>query len=51
MLGGIGVIASNTTQHCVTLSTCEAEYVAIAQGAKTALFTRAVLAFFATTAY
>ena len=39
------MIASSTTQHCVTLSTNEAEYVAIAQGAKTALFTRVVLAF------
>ena len=39
------VIASSTTQHCVTLSTSEAECVAMAQGAKTALFTRAVLAF------
>ena len=45
MLGGISVMASSTTQHCVTLSTSEAEYVAMAQGAKTALFTGAVLAF------
>ena len=45
MLGGTSVIASSTTQHCVTLSTSEAEYVAIAYGAKTALFTRPVLAF------
>ena len=45
MLGGTSVIASSTTQHCVTLSTNEAEYVAMAQGAKTALFTMAVLAF------
>ena len=37
--------ASSTTQHCVTLSTSEAEYVAMAQGAKTALFTKAVLDF------
>ena len=36
---------SITTQHCVTLSTSEAEYVAMAQGAKTALFTKAVLDF------
>ena len=34
-----------TTQHCVTLSTSEADYVAMAQGAKTALFTKAVLDF------
>ena len=45
MLGGTSVIASSTMQHCVTLSTSDAEYVAMAQGAKTALFTRAVLAF------
>ena len=45
MLGGTSVIASSTTQHCVTLSTSETEYVAMAQGAKTVLFTRAVLAF------
>ena len=36
---------ASSTQHCVTLSTSEAEYVTMAQGAKTALFTRAVLAF------
>ena len=45
MLGGTSVIASSTTQHCVTLSTSETEYVAMTQGAKTALFTRAVLVF------
>ena len=44
VLGGTAVIASSTTQHCVTLSTSEAEYVVMAQGAKTALFTREVLA-------
>ena len=37
--------ASSTTQHCATLSTRETEYVAMAQGAKTALFTKAVLDF------
>ena len=45
MLGGTAVIASSTTQLRVTLSTSEAEYVAMAQGTKTALFIRAVLAF------
>ena len=45
MVGGTVVNASSTTQHCVTLSTSEAEYVAMAQGAKTALFTKAVLDF------
>ena len=45
MLGGTVVNASSTTQYCVTLSTSEAEYVAMAQGAKTALFTKAVVDF------
>ena len=45
MLGGIAVIASSTAKHWLTLSTSEAEYVAMAHGAKTALFTSAVLVF------
>ena len=45
MVEGTVVNASSTTQHCVTLSTSEAEYVAMAKGAKTALFTKAVLNF------
>ena len=45
MVGGTVVNASSTTQHCITLSTSEAEYVAMAQGVKTALFTKAVLDF------
>ena len=45
MVGGTVVNSSSTTQHCVTLSTSEAEYVAMAQGAKTALLTKAVLDF------
>ena len=40
MVGGTLVNASSTTQHCVTLSTSEVEYVAMAQQAKTALFTK-----------
>ena len=32
MVGGTVVNASSTTQHCGTLSTSEAEYVAMAQG-------------------
>ena len=37
MVGGTVVVnASSNTQHCVTLSTRAAEYVAMAQGAKTA---------------
>ena len=43
MVGGTNVNASSTTQHCVTLSTREAKYVALAQGAKTALFTKTVV--------
>ena len=46
MVGSTVVNASSTTQHCVALSTSEAEYVSMAQGAKTALlFTKAVLDF------
>ena len=45
MVGGTVVNASSTTQHCVTLSTREAEYIVMAQGEKTALFTKAVLDF------
>ena len=45
MLGNTAVSASSTTQHCVTLSTNEAEYVAMAHGAKTALAIEAVLEF------
>ena len=36
MLGMTAVSASSMTQHCVTLFTSEAEYVAMAHGAKTA---------------
>ena len=45
MVGGTVVNAGSTTQHCVTPFTGEAEYVAMAQGAKTALFIKAVLDF------
>ena len=45
MVGGTVVNASCTTQHCIALFTSETGYVAMAQGAKTALFTRAVLDF------
>ena len=43
ILGGVAVIASSATQRCVTLSTCEVEYVAMVGGAKTIFFTSAVL--------
>ena len=45
VLGNTAVSASSTAQHYVTLSTSEAEYVAMAHGAKTALATKAVLEF------
>ena len=45
MLGNTAVSASSTTAHCVTLSTSEAEYVAMAHGAKTALAIKEVLDF------
>ena len=45
MLGGAAVYATSRTQHYVTLSTTEAEYVAMAEGAKEELFVRSVLSF------
>ena len=45
MLGNTAATASSTTQHWVTLSTSEVEYVAMAHGAKTALAIKAVLDF------
>ena len=45
MLVNTVVSVSSTTQHCVTLSTSEAEYIAMAHGAKTALAVKAVLDF------
>ena len=45
ILGNTAVSTSSTTQHCVTLSTSEAEYAAMAHGAKTALAMKAVLDF------
>ena len=48
MLGNTAVNASSTTQHCVTLSTNEVEYVAMARGAKTTLAIKAGVDFFQT---
>ena len=45
MLGNTIVGASSTTQHCITLSTSEAEYGAMAFGPKTALAIKAVMVF------
>lgn len=44
-VGSTVVNANSSTQHYVTRSTSEADHVATAQGAKTALFTEAVLDF------
>ena len=45
MFGNTAVSASSTTQHCMTLSTSEAEYVAMANGTKIALAAKALLDF------
>ena len=45
IMGGAAVYATSRTQHCVTLSTTEAEYVTMAEGAKEGLFVRSVLSF------
>ena len=45
MLGNTAVSASSTTQHCVTLSTSEAEYAPMAHGANTVLAIKTVLKF------
>ena len=45
MLRNTAVSASSTTQHCVTLSTSEAEYIAMAHGVNTALEIKAMLDF------
>ena len=46
-LGGTAVSHANKTQHVVSLSTSEAEYIAAADGVKEALFARVVLSFVA----
>ena len=45
MLGNTAVSSSSTTQHCVTLSTSEASYVAMAHGAKTTSAIKSLLDF------
>ena len=45
MLGDIAITWKSTTQKCVAMATCEAEYVALCDASKDALFTRAVLVF------
>ena len=44
-LEGAAASWASSTQRCVTLSTAEAEYVALVEGVKEALFTGAVLSF------
>ena len=44
-LGGPAASWASSTQRCVTLSTAQAEYVALGDGVKEALFTGAVLSF------
>ena len=43
MLGNAAVYATSRTQHFVTLYTTEAEYVALAEGAKEGMFVRSVM--------
>ena len=45
MYGGAAVWSTSRTQYCVTLSTTEAEYVAMAEGEKECMFVRSVLSF------
>ena len=45
MLGNTSISWKSSTQKCVTTATCEAEYVALCDASKEALFTRAVLVF------
>ena len=51
MLGNATVYATSRTQHCVTLSTTEADYVALAKGAKKGMFVRSVMSFMQPNAY
>ena len=44
-LGNVAVYATSRTQHCATLSTTEAEYVALAGGVKERVFVRSVMSF------
>ena len=45
MLGNAVVYATSRKQHCVTLCTTEAEYVALAEGAKEGMFVRSEIFF------
>ena len=45
MLGDTTIGWKSSAQKCVTTATCEAEYVALCDASKEALFTRTVLVF------
>ncbi|CAM9914883.1 unnamed protein product, partial [Sphacelaria rigidula] len=45
MYGGVAVSSTSRTQHCVTLFTAEADYVAMIEGAKESMSVRSVLSF------
>ena len=45
MMGNAAVYVTSRTQHCVALSTAEAEYVTLAEGAKEGMFVRSVMSF------
>ena len=45
LLGDTATSWKSSTQKCVTAATCEAEYVALCDASKEALFMRAVLGF------
>ena len=45
MLGGTAIGWKSSTQKCITTATCEAEYIALCDAAKEAIFTRAGLTF------
>ena len=45
MLGNAAVYATSLTQHCVTLSTTAAEYVALAEGTMEGMFVGSVMSF------
>ena len=46
MLWNEAVYATSSTRHCLTLSTTEAEYVALAKGATKGLFVRSIVCVF-----
>ena len=51
MFGNVAVYAASRTQHHVTLSTTEAEYVALVEEIKERVFVRSVMSFFQPNVY